>query len=74
MDTDAILVFSYVGFKTKEVPVDGQTGINVVLEEDTAELDEVVVTGYSSQEKKSITGAISTVTADDLEKTHGVLR
>lgn len=71
VDTDAILVFSYVGFKTKEVPVDGQTGINVVLEEDTAELDEVVVTGYSSQEKKSITGAISTVTADDLEKTHG---
>ncbi|MAY89183.1 MAG: SusC/RagA family TonB-linked outer membrane protein [Pseudooceanicola sp.] len=69
--SNAILAFSYVGFKTKEVAVDGQSEINVQLEEDIAGLDEVVVTGYSTQDKKSITGAISTVSAEDLEKVHG---
>ena len=68
---DAILVFSSVGFKTLELPVDGKTEINASLEEDIGNLDEVVVTGYSTQEKKSITGSISTVTSDDLEKVKG---
>ncbi|WP_167597704.1 SusC/RagA family TonB-linked outer membrane protein [Leeuwenhoekiella sp. ZYFB001] len=68
---DATLVFSYVGFKTKEIPVDGQTQIDVQLEEDIAGLDAVVVTGYSTQDKKSITGSIATITSEDLEKVHG---
>lgn len=68
---DATFVFSYMGFKTLEVPVNGQTELNVELQEDVASLDEVVVTGYGSQEKKSITGAISTVNSEDLEKVHG---
>ena len=68
---DATLVFSYVGFKTKEIAVDGQTQINVQLEEDIAGLDAVVVTGYSTQDKKSITGSIATITSEDLEKVHG---
>lgn len=68
---DATLVFSYVGFKTKEIPVDGQTQIDVQLEEDVAGLDAVVVTGYSTQDKKSITGSIATITSEDLEKVHG---
>jgi len=67
----ATLVFSYVGFKTKEVAVNGQSEINVALEEDVAALDEVVVTGYTTQEKKSITGAISTISSEDMEKVHG---
>src|SRR5680860_1052095 len=67
---DAILVFSYIGFKKKEIPVNGQETIDTTLEEDVANLDEVVVVGYSTQEKKSITGAISTVTAEDLENVH----
>ena len=70
-DPNATLVFSYLGYKTQEIPVDGKTELSVQLEEDVAALDEVVVTGYGSQEKKSITGAISTVTSDDLEKVHG---
>ncbi|UJH90739.1 SusC/RagA family TonB-linked outer membrane protein [Antarcticibacterium sp. 1MA-6-2] len=45
--------------------------INVVLREDVSALDEVVVTGYGTQEKRSITGAISTVTSEDLERVHG---
>lgn len=69
--SNATLVFSYVGFKTLEVPVDGNTTINPQLEEDIAGLDEIVITGYTAQDKKSITGAISTVTSEDLEKVHG---
>lgn len=68
---DATLVFSYVGFKTKEIAVAGQTQIDVQLEEDIAGLDAVVVTGYSTQDKKSITGSIATITSEDLEKVHG---
>ena len=68
---DATLVFSYVGFKTKEIAVDGQTQLDVALEEDIAGLDAVVVTGYSTQDKKSITGSIATITSEDLEKVHG---
>ncbi|MEH6406619.1 MAG: TonB-dependent receptor [Leeuwenhoekiella sp.] len=65
------LIFSYVGLKTKEVAIDGQNQLTIQLDEDIAGLDEVVVTGYSTQDKKSITGAISTVSAEELEKVHG---
>mgnify|MGYP003664480144 CR=1 FL=1 len=66
----AVLVFSYVGFVSKEVPATGQS-INVALTEDVSVLNEVVITGYSTQTKKSITAAISTVTAEDLDAVHG---
>ncbi len=68
--TTAVLVFSYIGFKTTELPVNGQTTIDLQMSDDVAALDEVVVTGYSTQEKKSITAAISTVTSEDLESVH----
>ena len=68
---DAVLVFSYIGFKKKEIPVNGQETIDTQMEEDVANLDEVVVTGYATQDKKSITGAISTVGAEELENVHG---
>ncbi|AXT62550.1 TonB-dependent receptor [Aquimarina sp. AD10] len=63
--SDAILVFSYVGFKSKEVSVNGQTTINVTLEEDAAELEQVVVIGYGSIRAKDATGAVATVKAKD---------
>ncbi|WP_448636232.1 TonB-dependent receptor plug domain-containing protein [Pedobacter panaciterrae] len=66
-----VLVFTYIGFLTKEVIVEGGTTINVELEEDKQQLTEVVVTGYGTQKRESITGAISTVTSKDLEKVHG---
>jgi TonB-linked SusC/RagA family outer membrane protein len=69
--SDAVLVFSYLGFVNKEVPVNSQSMINVDLMEDVYELDAIVITGYSTQTKKSITAAISTVTAEDLEAVHG---
>ncbi len=58
---DAVLVVSYIGFATKEVPVNGQTYLNIILEESAAGLDEVVVVGYGSQSRKKITSAVSEV-------------
>ncbi|UGU17631.1 TonB-dependent receptor [Sinomicrobium kalidii] len=63
---DAILVVSYVGFKALEVPVDGRKVINVTLQEDLAQLDEVVVVGYGTQRKQDLTGAVSVVKTDEL--------
>src|SRR5690606_7403469 len=65
-DEDAVLVFSSVGYVTQEVAVNGRTVIDVVLEEDLQGLDEVVVTGYSTQRKKDITGSVSVVDMDAL--------
>jgi iron complex outermembrane receptor protein len=62
---DAILVFSYVGFKTQEVSVSGQTTINITLEEDAAKLDEVVVIGYGTTTVKDATGSVSSVASED---------
>lgn len=62
---DATLIFSYVGFKTQEVKVDGQTSINVTLEEDAAKLDEVIVVGYGTTTVKDATGSVSSVSSED---------
>lgn len=61
-----VLLFSGIGYKSKEVSVGGQTSINVVLNEDVSALEEVIVTGYATTNKKESTAAISTVKAKDL--------
>lgn len=58
---DATLVFNFVGFQSKEIEVGDRTVIDVVLQEEVAELDEVVVTGYSQQQRQEITGSVSSV-------------
>ena len=58
---DATLMISYIGYKTFKIPVNSQTTINVQLESDMAQLNEVVLTGYSKQRKVDVTGAISVV-------------
>tara|TARA_R110001606_G_scaffold399261_1_gene582848 strand:- start:11535 stop:14705 length:3171 start_codon:yes stop_codon:yes gene_type:complete len=58
---EAILVFSYLGFKTKEIPVKKNGNVEVVLEEDVAKLDEVVVVGYGTQIKREVTSSMSTI-------------
>lgn len=63
----ATLEFSYVGYITVLKKVNGGGTINVVLDEDTQSLDEVVVVGYGVQKKSSVTGAISQVKAEDLQ-------
>jgi TonB-linked SusC/RagA family outer membrane protein len=67
-DAESVLVFSFVGKETKEVPVGGQTQIDVVLEDGLKDLDEVVVVGYGVQKKKLTTGANLNVSGDDLQK------
>ncbi len=68
-DSKAVLVFSYIGYLVKEVPVNGNSTINVVLVEDSQKLDEVVVVGYTGQKKQSISGAVTQVDMGDLSKT-----
>lgn len=71
-DGSATLVFSFVGFISKEVAVTaGQTTVNITLEVDTKALEEVVVVGYGTQKRESLTGAIAIVTSKDLDRVHG---
>ena len=65
-DENATLNFSMVGFQKKSVPLEGRTEISVVLEEQVREVQEVIVTGYSSQEVGSVTGSVSSVSTDEL--------
>ena len=65
VDSNATIVFSYVGFKTAEVSVNGQTTINYVLEEDSEALEEVVIIGYGTTTVKDATGAVASVTSKD---------
>jgi TonB-linked SusC/RagA family outer membrane protein len=67
----SVLVFTYVGFANQEVPLNGQTNFNVRLKSTNTALQEVVVTGYGSQKKESLTGAISSITAKDIDRVHG---
>ena len=65
VSSDATLVFSYVGFKSQEIAVAGQSTINVTLEEDAETLDEVVIIGYGTTTVKDATGAVAAVTSED---------
>jgi len=62
------LVFSYFGFATQEIPIGDQTEINVALEQSVGSLDEIVVTGYTTQREKEKTSAISSVKAEDFNQ------
>ncbi|PLB86708.1 SusC/RagA family protein [Dysgonamonadaceae bacterium] len=67
-----VLVFSSVGYKTKEVSVGLQTDIKVMMEEDTEILDELVVVGYGVQKKKLVTGATVQVGGENIQKLNTV--
>ncbi|MBU2951015.1 TonB-dependent receptor [Tamlana agarivorans] len=67
-DSNATLVISYVGYITQEIKVGNQSNINILLEPDTAALDEVVVVGYTTRKKGEITGSVSTVNSESIEK------
>lgn len=62
---DATLVFSYIGYAAQEIPVNGQSTINVTLQEDAEALDEVVIIGYGQTTVKDATGAVAAVTAEE---------
>ncbi|MEL4308612.1 SusC/RagA family TonB-linked outer membrane protein [Joostella sp. CR20] len=61
------LVFTYIGFNTKEVEIIDETTINVILSPDVSELDEVVVTGIVERKKESYTGAVNTISGEELK-------
>ncbi|MFC4096057.1 SusC/RagA family TonB-linked outer membrane protein [Euzebyella saccharophila] len=63
---DAVLVISYVGFATQEVPVNGRTSITVTLQEDAESLDEVVIVGYGSVKKEDLTGSVTSISTEDI--------
>lgn len=65
--TDVVLTFSFIGYKTVDIPVNGQTTIDVALEPSVESLAEVVVVGYATQKKINLTGAVSTVSSEALE-------
>ncbi|MBW8327341.1 MAG: TonB-dependent receptor, partial [Prolixibacteraceae bacterium] len=65
-----ILVFSFVGLETKEIAVGDQSVVDVTMTENTVDIEEVVAIGYGVQKKESLTGAISGVTSEDLDRVH----
>ncbi|SDL05091.1 TonB-linked outer membrane protein, SusC/RagA family [Pedobacter sp. ok626] len=67
--TDGVLIFTYIGFTSKEVIINGRTLVNVQLDEVSKALSEVVVVGYGTMKKADLTGAVGTVNSEDLNKT-----
>lgn len=62
---NTVLVFSFVGMRTQEIPTEGRTTLTLILDEETIGVDEVVVVGYGTQRKINVTGAVTSV---DIEK------
>ena len=63
------LIFTMIGFKDQEVPINNRSSIDIVLNEDTQLLDEVVVVGYGVQRKKEVTGAVNQVKSEEIVNT-----
>lgn len=68
VNDEDVLVVSYTGYETTEVPVNGQATLDIRLKESSLSLSEVVVTGYSAQQKRDLTGAVGTVNTEELVK------
>lgn len=62
------LSFSFIGFKTNDVPASGKTKIDVILAEDSNNLNEVVVIGYGTSKKSDLTGAVATISGNEMRK------
>lgn len=65
------LIFSYIGYTSEEIPINNRDVIDVTLVEDIQSLSEVVVTGYGTQKKESITGSIATIGSEDIGRVKG---
>ncbi len=69
-DRSSILVFSFIGYVTQELQLNGKSSLDVALTAETTTLDEVVVIGYGQREKKDVTTSIAVVGASDIVKTN----
>ncbi|MBD0835105.1 SusC/RagA family TonB-linked outer membrane protein [Aestuariibaculum suncheonense] len=65
---NGVLIFSYIGYQAKEIQINNQTEINVTLEADLAALDEVVVIGYGTQNRESVTGSVVSIKGGELSE------
>ena len=72
VDSSATLVFSYIGFATQEIELNGQETLNVTLEEDASQLEEVVVVGYGTQKRANLTGAVAKIGGEDIAAVQAV--
>ncbi|MVT07787.1 TonB-dependent receptor [Chitinophaga tropicalis] len=68
VDDKAVLVFSYIGFQTKEIPVEGRSNIAIALQTGALGLSDVVVVGYGSQSRKELTSSVTSVKSEDLNR------
>src|SRR5690606_5105113 len=70
-DENSTLEVSYIGFVSQEIQINGRKKLDIIRKEKDSSLDEVVVVGYGTRKKETLTGAISTVTASDIGRVHG---
>ncbi|WAC39574.1 carboxypeptidase-like regulatory domain-containing protein [Pedobacter sp. SL55] len=63
-----VLVVRLIGYTSKEINIDGKTNITVSLQEDKTTLDDVVVVGYGTQKKKTLTGAVASIGGDEIRQ------
>ena len=68
-DAESVLLFSFIGYQTQEISVQGQTSITVILKNDITTLEEVVVVGYGEQKKVTVTGSVASVKNDEIMTT-----
>ncbi|WP_299885112.1 SusC/RagA family TonB-linked outer membrane protein [uncultured Lacinutrix sp.] len=68
VNTGDIIEFSYVGYLTQEISYTGQTTLNIILANDTSQLDEVVIIGYGSVKKEDLTGSVDVVSSKEFNK------
>lgn len=66
VDENAVMEISYIGYSSQAIPVAGKTTLHITLEEDTQNLEEIVVVGYSVQKRESLTGALQTLKSEKL--------
>lgn len=66
-NNNTVLVFSFLGYKSKEVSIGAKTNFNITLEEDSESLDEVVVVGYGTQKEENLVGSVSTANLGNIE-------
>ena len=66
--SDAVLIFTYIGYQTQEIAVANQTALNVTMVVDAQSLDEVVIVGFGSQAKVDVTGAISQIKQQEIKQ------
>ncbi|GAA5224942.1 TonB-dependent receptor [Membranihabitans marinus] len=72
VEDDAVLLISYIGYQSIEIPLNGRKELTITLSEDTETLEEVVIVGYSTQKKESVIGSIVQASEKDLKRTGNV--